>query len=161
MTDNLTEEYQHIFMSIELNVVSKCRQYTDLVDHNIDKVYEAVQRTLEKELQSRNPPTYRWKGHEEELFNAVEGMARVLIGEDSLVEYLESESDIDDAETLTPDESAIVEEDDEGEDEIEVETVSKEIMVKIMKRLRSSVKTWTGSSAYGRRGYIDYISRFL
>jgi hypothetical protein len=161
--DNLTDEYQHIFMNIELNVVMVCRKYTELVDHNIDKVYEAVQRTLEKELQGKNPPKYRWKGHEEDLFEAVEGMTRVLLGEDSLVEYVKSDEDTThDAEATVDDE---VEDDDEADDddddEIEVETVPKEVMVKILKRLRSSVHTWTGSSAYGRRGYIDYISNFM
>ena len=136
MTDDLTSEYENIFMTIEKNVVDTCRKYSDLVDHNIDKVYEAVQRTLEKELQGKNPPTYRWKGHEEELFYTVDALVHLFLGDEAL--------EITDADS-----------------EIEVETVSKETMVKILKRLRSSVKTWTGSSAYGRRGYIDYISRFL
>ncbi|MDQ7035343.1 MAG: hypothetical protein Q9P01_11055, partial [Anaerolineae bacterium] len=59
------------------------------------------------------------------------------------------------------DEDDIDDEDMDEDDEPIIETISKETMVKIMRRLRRSINTWSGSNAYGRRGYLNYISQFM
>ena len=135
--DDLTNEYPEVFMNIEMNVIEYCKAHREIVDYHINKVYEGIQRTFEKEVQGRKPPRLRWKDNEEGLYDLVMGICEVMMGEG---EPLETE---------------------DGEPIEVVETpLSKELMINIMKRLRSSVSLWTGS-AYGRRGYIDYISRTM
>ncbi|MDQ7026799.1 MAG: hypothetical protein Q9P44_14720 [Anaerolineae bacterium] len=152
MTHDLTGEYQHIFMSIELNVTNFYRQHPNLVDHNIDKIFAGIQRTLEKELQNRKPPKLRWKGAEEDLFNQLMDLSRIVLGEEEF-DIVKDGNEID--------EDDINDEDMDEDDEPIIETISKETMVKIMRRLRRSINTWSGSNAYGRRGYLNYISQFM
>jgi len=133
MTDDLTTIYQDIFHNIELNVVTFYREHPDLVDHQVDKIYEALQRTFEKELQGKKPPRLRWKGAEEELFMRLMALSELIMGN-----TLETE----DGEPV----------------ELPVEPISKELLVKIFKRLRSSINLW---SERGRRGYLDYIINFM
>ena len=105
-------------------------------DHQVDKVYEAIERILEKQLQGKNLPKLRWKDNEEGLFHLLMAISELLMGE-----------------TLKT---------QEGEDfDLPTEPISRELLIKIMKRLRSSVKLWTGSSAFGRQGYLNYISKFM
>lgn len=132
--DDFVEANEGILMSIESAVMGFYRDHVDLVDYNVDKVYEAIQRTFEKELQGKNPPTLRLKGLEEELHSNVLNICKVLIGEEPV-------------------------EDEEG-NEVTLPAVPKETIVDCMKRLRKSIKTWTGN-AYGRTGYLDYVKRFI
>jgi hypothetical protein len=131
---DLTDEYQGIFMTIELEVVNTYRNNPELVDHNVDKVYEGLHRTFEKELQGKNPPRLRLNDLEEALHDRLTGLCEIFLGDGEL-------------------------KNEDGEDiDLPMEPISKEVIVKILKRLRSSIKTW---SSYGRRGYLEYISRFM
>lgn len=132
-TDDFFEANQGILMSIESVVISYYRDHPDLVDHNVDKVYEAIQRTYEKELKGKKPPKLRLKDLEVELHEDVLSVCMIMLGEETV-------------------------EDEEGND-ITVGSASKETIIACMKKLRSSIKTWT--SSYGRRGYLDYVSNFI
>lgn len=132
-TDEFFEANQGILMSIESVVISYYRDHPDLVDHNVDKVYEAIQRTYEKELKGKKPPKLRLKDLEVELHEDVLSVCMIMLGEETV-------------------------EDEEGND-ITVGSASKETIIACMKKLRSSIKTWT--SSYGRRGYLDYVSNFI
>ena len=132
--DDFIDENESSLLTIESAVMGFYRDYPDLVDHNVDKVYEAIQRTYEKELQGKNPPKLRLRDLEVELHENILGVCKVLMGEETV-------------------------EDEEG-NELTVGWATKETIIDCMKRLRSSIKTWTGK-AYGRRGYLDYVSRFI
>jgi hypothetical protein len=132
--DEFFEANQVILLSIESTVMGFYREHNDLVDHNINKVYEAIYRKFEKELQGRNPPKLRLKGLEEELYERMLAICLIMIGEEPI--------------------------EDEDGNESYVGEVSKELMIACIKRLRNSIKTWTGK-AYGRRGYLDYVRRFI
>jgi hypothetical protein len=133
---DLAQEYPDIFYNLELQVVNYYRAHPTLTDYQVDKVYEGLERTLEKELQGKHPPKLRWKDAEERLFIQLQEIGNWLLG-DSLTTK--------DGEPFPPPD----------------EPISKELLVKIIKRLGSSVKVWTGSSGYGQRGYLDYISNFM
>lgn len=134
LRDEFFEANQGTMLSIESTIMRFYREHNDLVDHNVNKVYEAVQRRFEKEVKGKNPPKLRLKGLEEELYESLLGICQILIGEEPV--------------------------EDEGGEEVYVGEASKETMIACIKRLRSSIKTWTGN-AYGRRGYLDYVSRFV
>lgn len=132
--DIFSEENQGILLSIESTVMGFYRENPDLVDHNVNKVYEAVQRRFEKEVKGKKPSKLRLKGLEEELHKEVLSICQIQIGEESII--------------------------DEDGEEVYVGETSKETMIACMKKLRKSIKTWTGN-AYGRRGYLDYVRRFI
>jgi hypothetical protein len=115
LNDPFIDGHENILLSIESAVMGFYRKHPDLVDYNVDKVYEAIQRAFEKELQGKNPPKLRLKGLEEDLHENILGIYNVMIGEETV-------------------------EDEQG-NEITIGSASKEIIINCLKRLRKSIKT--------------------
>ena len=128
--DEVIDNYHDILLVIELEVAKVYQAHPDLNDHHVDKVYEALQRAFEKELRGKNPPTFRWLVFEEELYAGILAHCRTI---------------------LDPEAELIV-------SKTHVQTASRETLIKCLKRLRKSIKTW---SPYGNRGYLEYIMDFL
>lgn len=135
--DPFLDENQFILMAIESQVTSYYAEYPKLVDHNVEKVYNSIQRVFDKEIQDKKPPKLRLKPLEQGLYDRIENVCRLYTGEQTIES---EEADIDDILASHP--------------------ASKSTIVKCMKRLRSSIKTWTGN-VYGQRGYLDYVSNFI
>ncbi|GAB5493626.1 MAG: hypothetical protein Phog2KO_38410 [Phototrophicaceae bacterium] len=135
--DSFLDENQFILMAIESQVTNYYAEHPELVDYNVEKVYNSIQRVFEKEIQDKNPPKLRLKPREQELYDRIENVCRLYTGEQTIES---EEADIDDILASHP--------------------VAKDTIVKCMKRLRSSIKTWTGN-VYGQRGYLDYVSNFI
>lgn len=146
-SDPFFDEHQGILQSIETNVVAYYREHPELTDYNVEKVYTGLQRTFEKEIQDRKAPKLRFNELEKRLFDMIEGISRFFVGEKGLLPHKEQDGFAEDEES---DEILL----DSGE------SVSKEVIVKALKRLRGSIKTWTGK-VRGQRGYLDYISQFM
>lgn len=142
------DENHGTLLSIESIVVAYYREHPNLSDSNVEKVYNSLQRVFDKEVQGKNPPKLRFNDLEQDLFDRIEAICRILVGDD-------------DAEPLSEDEQETVETDSEEIEALEIDPVPKDVMVKCMKRLRSSIKTWTGRNAYGRQGYLNYVSSFI
>ncbi len=66
--DDFLDEHLDKFLSIEVCILAFYRSHPTLVDHNVDKVYEAFQRHYEKLLQGKEAPALRLKGDEETLY---------------------------------------------------------------------------------------------
>lgn len=148
--DPFFDEHQGILQSIEMNVVAYYREHPELTDYNVEKVYNGLQRSYEKEIQDRKAPKLRFNEMEQDLFNKIENISRFFVGEVDLQQVRDQDSEDSEHE-------------DEASDEDEpglIEPVSKEVIVKALKRLRGSIKTWTGK-VRGQRGYLDYISQFM
>ena len=133
-SDEFFDDNQGLLLSIESAVIKFYREHPTLLDHNVDKVYEGIQRTYEKAVQGKNPPTLRWKDLEEDLFNDLMLVIKVMSGENSLST-------------------------EEGE-EIMLPPTPPEVIVAALKLLRKSIGTWTGKTQ-GRRGYLDYVDGFI
>lgn len=137
--DVFFEENQFILMAIESQVTAHYRENPELVDNNVEKVYNSLQRVFDKEVKERDAPKLRFKPIEQALYDRIESVCRLYTGE----EILESEvGELDEEDILAFDPAA------------------KTIIIQCMKRLRSSIKTWSGNT-YGIRGYLDYISNFM
>lgn len=139
--------YEHILRIIELNVVMYYREHPKLADSNLEKIYNSIQRTYEKEIQEKNPPKLRFNELEQDLFDSIHHITRYFIGE-AKMEVLETDDNEDETSEKIEDMNA------------DFEPVSKKAIVDCMKRLRSSIKIWSGN-AYGRQGYLNYISQFM
>lgn len=154
--DAFFDEHQDILESIEMNVIAYYREHPSLTDYHVEKIYNGLQRTFEKELQDRKPPKLRFNELEQDLFDIIEDISRFFVGE-AEVEIHEAHDHAHETE-----EQIVQNEDEESDEELldSIEPVSKEVIVKAMKRLRGSIKTWTGK-VQGKRGYLDYISQYL
>lgn len=68
---DITEEQMEKFMAIELLILDFYRSHRNLVDFNVDRIFEAYQRHYEKTLQGKNPPVLRLDADEERLYKAL------------------------------------------------------------------------------------------
>lgn len=141
--DIFFEENQFILMAIESQVTITYRQNPELVDNNVEKVYNSLQRVFDKEVKERDAPKLRFTPLEQDLYDRIDTVCRLYTGEQLL-----------DSKALD------VEDEDDLELDFNPNPVSKTIIIQCMKRLRSSIKTWSGNT-YGIRGYLDYISQFM
>lgn len=141
-SDPFFDEHQDILQSFEMNVVAYYREHPGLTDYNIEKIYNSLQRIYEKEIQDRKPPKLRFNDLEQGLFDMLESISRFFVGEEEVELHRSHDHDSEDGE------HEIEEQDDNEESDEElldsIEHVSKEVIVKAMKRLRGSIKTWTG-----------------
>ena len=165
--DDFLDAHQGILQSIEMSVVAYYRNHQNLVDYNVEKIYNGIQRTFDKEIQGKNPPRLKFSPLEQELFDNIERFCRIFVGDAELSElYEEVEEEGDAAQEINEEDiPKIIVEVDEGREEDEdldslIDPVSKEVVVQAMKRLRKSIKTWTGNT-YGKQGYLNYISNFM
>jgi hypothetical protein len=141
--DDFLEEHQVILQTIELNVVMYYRKHPNLVDYNVEKIYNSIQRTFEKEIQEKNPPNLRLTPFEQALFDAVEYMCRIFVGDEEFKLSAENRTS-----------------DDEIPEQALIDPVPKEVIVQSMKWVRRSINTWTGK-VHGKQGYLDYISQSM
>lgn len=128
------EEFENVMMNIEIQVVTVSNGYPELSDMGVDRVYNALLSKYKALLRGNEPkePSFRSEA-EEELFEVLDVISDLFAG----VERETALADIF-----------------EGQDE-----VSFENFVRIFKRLRKSVRTWTKRG--GSKGYIYYIAQFL
>ncbi len=139
--DEFFDENQDVLRAIEFEVVRYYRLRPELVDNNVEKVYNGLQRVFDKEVQDKKPPKLRFTPLEQELYDRIDDICRV-----------HTNDGIEDDENM--------EELLEIQEDFEFHIVSKTVIIQCMKRLRKSIKTWSGNT-YGIRGYLDYISNFM
>lgn len=145
------EEYHEYLFAIETTVLHLYDTHPDLVDHHVDKAYEALARVYDKEAKGRKPPRMRLHGLSQDVFDALHPLGELFRGRGTLTEPPVDDADAPD----TTDDSA--DEADDGEQILDPITPAEVVMV--FKRLRNSIDLW--NSTYGRTGYLDYIDSFL
>jgi hypothetical protein len=75
---DIVEEQLDKFMSIEQLILNFYHTHPNLVDFNVDRVFEAYQRHYEKILQGKNPPNLKLDSDEERLYKALEEILPTL-----------------------------------------------------------------------------------
>jgi hypothetical protein len=68
---DIIEEQMERLMAIELLILDFYRSHRNLVDFNVDRIFETYQRHYEKILQGKNPPDLRLDADEERLYKAL------------------------------------------------------------------------------------------
>ena len=129
---DVTENHLDILQNIEFSIVQVYREHEQLADHNVNKVIDGLMRVYQAELKGRKPPTLRFSELEQQLFDGVKVICEWRLGRA---------------------------EGDDGEDAPGPESVTVEIIIACLKRIRRSVSLWTKER--GKRGYLDYIQGFL
>lgn len=126
--------YEDVLMFLESQTIKLYRENLDMIDHNVDKALEGLVRTYEAEIKEKRQPKLRFKETEQTLFDTLQ----------SACEQLLDRKEVDtEAPILCP---RII-----GIDEV----------VLVLKRLRSSIRLWTGAAGYGRQGYLNYADGFM
>lgn len=123
----IIDQYHHILLLIELEVIEHHQKNPDLTDHEVNKVYDAVQRVITKELRSKKPPTLRLSQSEQELFDEVLATCRAILNEDEKI--------------------TIHDED--------IQSIPPETLILCLKELQKSLRTWAEHGRRGYLTYIN------
>lgn len=123
------DEYQDVLQNLEFAIVSVYRQHPDLSDHQVDKAMEGLVRTYQAELKGRSTPSLKFGELDQKVFDAVHEMCELRLGRSAV------------------------------EDTSEMRTLTVDEIILCLKRIRSSISTWTKD--YGRQGYLNFVSPFL
>ena len=132
--DDLIEKHMDVLQNIEGVVARAFRSHPELTDFAVDRVYEALIDLYTAEKIGRPPRDWRLRDTEQQLFEQVRDICNFRLGRDS--------------EGIVTDESAA-----------QVSAVDVDTMIRLLKRLRKSVRKW--NRELGSRGYLNFICQFL
>ncbi len=132
MLPHKEQAHQDILQNIEAAIVGVYQQHSDLSDYQVDAALESLGRTYAGEARGKGPVLPR-NPLALEVYQAVKSTCDWRLGRVNPV-------------------------DEEGQP-LNVEPVSMEIMLGLLKRLRKSVEYWNKES--GTQGYLNYIRQFL
>ncbi len=130
--DPIAEEYADVLQNLEFAVVLLYRQHPELLDHQVNKVIEGLERSYTTEMNGRKAPNLRLAPLEAELFDKLKVLCDWRLGR------------------ATQSEAGLPE---------EVEALDVDEIILCLKRILRSIKLWT--KEYGMRGYLDYVNQFF
>ena len=128
------EEFEEILLNIELRVTMMFRENPTMTDYVAAEVYEALVAHYSAAINGRTPPKPRVKGLALELFDSIHNVCNLCLEDGESNKLIKKEN--------SP-----------------VQTISKEDLVRCLRRLQKSVKLWTEKG--GRQGYLNFVSSFI
>lgn len=134
--DQVEKRYQDVMQNLELAVVQVMREEPELIDAHVEQAFAALIRHYRAEARGYEPRPPRLTSLAEVVFDNVQGMAEMRLGRATLVD------ETTDAPVALP-----------------FSTISVDVLIDCLKRLRKSVQFWSGQG--GRRGYLRYIDQFF
>jgi hypothetical protein len=150
---------ENILFNMEVNIVQVYKDHPELLDHHVRRVLEQLERTLKAQQAGRTPPESKLQGLEVTLHDKLLPLIENFIQGGDLVKM---DGDAPDSVTDAPDSDGepLGADDDIPPEILEAmsEPVSNDDMIRAVKRLLRSQKTW---GSYGIRGYLDYVSGFF
>jgi hypothetical protein len=130
------QEYEDVIQNIEFAIVSTYRERPEEIsDWSVEAALDALIRAYGAENTGRTLRPFRLSEAEQALYDAAQGVCEWRLGREHL--SLENASPV--------------------MREIEPKTLDE--IVACLKRVRASVKRW--HKAGGRRGYLDFVSKFV
>jgi hypothetical protein len=126
------ERYQDVLQNLEAVVVGLWRSHPDVTDYTVQRAYEAARGRYRAEATGRVPKPVELTGLDADLYAAIEGICEWRLGRRALDNDPELPSP-------TP--------------------LRAEELVECFGRLQKSVERW--NRVGGRRGYLEFLSRFL
>lgn len=128
------EEFEEVLLNIELRVTRMFQENPTMTDYVAAEVYEALVAHYSALSNGRTPPKPRVKGLALELFEDIKNVCDICLeggASDTLIKKKNSP----------------------------ILTISKEDLVRCLRRLQKSVKLWTEKG--GRQGYLNFVSSFI
>ncbi|HJZ50300.1 MAG TPA: hypothetical protein VKE41_24185 [Roseiflexaceae bacterium] len=130
------QQYEDVLQNIEFAIVSTYRERPqEISDWSVEAALDALIRAYGAEHTGRTPPSARLSEVEQLIYDRVRRMCEWRLGHEQLL-----------AEQAPP---AMR----------EIEAKSLDEIVACLKRVRTSVKRW--HKAGGRRGYLDFVSKYV
>jgi hypothetical protein len=135
MTNQFEERYEDVLQNIEFAIVAIYQEHPDLADSNVDRVLEGLIRTYAAQMAQRAGPTLTLSALDRTLLERVHNMCEWRLGH------------ADEPQTQA------------GTMSFTPEPITPEALVACLKRIRKSVRRWTGQA--GRQGYLRFVSQFI
>ncbi|MFQ5611052.1 MAG: hypothetical protein ACE5H9_02865 [Anaerolineae bacterium] len=132
---SVEEEFMDVLQNIEFSIINVYRAHPEMTDSEAEFGLAAVLRQYQAESRGRTPTSRALPGLSQEVFEGVKAMCDWRLGRNTI---------------LTGDDEPFT----EGPPPIALAD-----MIACLKRIRKSIKFW--SKEGGRRGYLDYVSRFI
>ena len=132
--DPFADQYFDVLQNIEMVIVKNYREQAELTDHNVNKVFEGLERAYKAESAQRTPPALKLTPQEQGLYDQVKVVSEWRMGRGEMTSTSEGTQQM-------------------------VEPIRMDEMIACLKRLQRSVKLWT--TDYGIRGYLNYVSSFF
>ena len=129
------EEFEDVLQNLEFALVQVYRAYNEMTDWEAETAVAALIRTYNAEAQRRTPPNLNLKPLAQEAYDNVQAMCEIRLGRLTLAN--ESGEALD----------------------IPIEPISVNELLLCLKRIRKSVQRWNKEG--GRRGYFEFVGRFL
>jgi hypothetical protein len=129
------QQYEDVLQNIEFAIVGVYRENRELSDWGVETALDGLLRTYQAEVRGRSAPKLRLSELEQQVFDRVRAMCEWRMGR----EQLTTEDGQPFAKEMTP--------------------ITLDEAIACLKRVRKSVDHWHKSG--GRRGYLDFVSRFI
>jgi hypothetical protein len=78
--DSVSEQHEDVLQNIEFVIMTFYRQHPELTDHNVNKVYEGLERTYKAASAGKTPPTLRFTPLEQPLCDEVKAICEWRMG---------------------------------------------------------------------------------
>jgi hypothetical protein len=127
----LEEEYLDVLQNMEASINAVYVENAALTDYEVDRALEALIKTYQGEARGKTPVPPR-SPLSAQVYEAAQEACEMRMGRSPAFE---------------------------GWQELGVEPVPLEVIVRCLKRIRKSIKLWTKQG--GRQGYLNYIGQFL
>jgi len=136
MSTPFEEQYQDVLQNIEFAIISTYRaRPEEISDWSVEAALDALIRAYGAEHTRRTPPSARLSEAEQTICDRVRLMCEWRLGREQL----------------------LTEQAPLGMREMEPKTLDE--IIACLKRVRVSVKRW--HKAGGRRGYLDFVGRYV
>lgn len=136
--DRVVDQYFDVLQNIEFVIHQMFVEHPDLLDHQVDKILESLERAIKAHQANKTPPTLRFTPLEQQLYDAVKSICEWRSG------LVSERPSILTSKYLTNN---------------AFKPITADEVITCLKRLRKSVKLWT--TEYGMRGYLHYIDQFF
>jgi len=128
---NVVEEHQDVLQNIEFAIVSVYKEHPDIVDTAVMRALDTAINYYNAERRGHSPKPVTLSGNALLIFERVKDMCEYRLGHNTSS--------------------------DQGLKEIG--TVSGEVIVSCLRRIRKSVDRWNNQG--GRQGYLKFVSQFV
>ncbi|MBI3651056.1 MAG: hypothetical protein HY231_08395 [Acidobacteria bacterium] len=142
------EKYQGQLLSLESTIVAVYRKNQQLTDYSVMEVLDGLIRFYQAEALGRNAPARRLEPLDQQLFEQVGAICEMLLGKGELRDEKGKVVSLADLNPALKTELA-------GR----LNSTTQEELLACLKRLRKSVTRW--NKANGRRGYLDFVSKYF
>lgn len=135
MDENFEEKYQSVLQNMEFALAQVYRADPKMTDYATLYAVESLIKLYNAEQQGRTIATPQFQPHEQEAFDSLKAICEWRLGRQALVSENDEEINLD-KDANTPEE-----------------------IIACLKRIKKSIEFWQKRG--GRRGYFEFVSRFL